>query len=230
MRTVACRTLVHILCGSAGGCAGTLLSFPADVLRTRLVAQSRTVYRGALDGTRLLYSEAGLPTFYRGLTAALLAVAPQSGLQFGLYSLSTQLLASLVTRTDQDLGEDLITVQGSLVCGALAGMATKTILYPLDVVKKRLQVSGWEEGRVGLGATPRYSSLRDCVGQIVRREGATALYKGFTPALVKAVSTTSIHFMVRRHGVSSHLTFSFQSYEWVCRVFMLKKKLRETVL
>ena len=85
--TVPCRTLVHILCGSAGGCAGTLLSFPFDVLRSRLVAQSRTVYRGALDGTRLLYSEAGLPTFYRGLTAALLAVAPQSGLQFGLYSL-----------------------------------------------------------------------------------------------------------------------------------------------
>ena len=188
--------MLHILCGSVGGCAGTLLSFPFDVLRTRLVAQSRTVYKGSLDGTRLLYSEAGLASFYKGLTAACLAVAPQSGLQFGLYSLSTQLLAGLVTRTDQTLGEDFITVQGSLVCGALAGVATKTVLYPLDVVKKRLQVSGWEEGRAGLGVTPRYSSLRQCVGQIVRQEGASALYKGFTPALIKAVSTTSIHFMV----------------------------------
>ena len=160
------------------------------------MAQSRVVYQGSLHGARLLYREAGLATFYRGFTAACLAVAPQSGLQFGLYSLSTHLLASLVTRTDLALEEDVITLQGSLVCGALAGVATKTILYPLDVVKKRLQVSGWEEGRAGLGLTPRYLSLRDCVGGIVRREGVLALYRGFTPALVKAVSTTSIHFMV----------------------------------
>ena len=190
------RALVHILCGSVGGCAGTLLSFPFDVLRTRLVAQSRPVYRGSWEGGRLLYSQGGLASFYRGLTAACLAVAPQSGLQFGLYSLATNLLASLVTRPDLALGENVITVQGSLVCGALAGVATKTILYPLDVVKKRLQVSGWSEGRAGLGQTPHYSSLRDCVAKMVRQEGGRALYKGFTPALIKAVSTTSIHFMV----------------------------------
>ena len=190
------RALVHILCGSVGGCAGTLLSFPFDVLRTRLVAQSRPVYRGSWEGGRLLYSQGGLASFYRGLTAACLAVAPQSGLQFGLYSLATNLLASLVTRPDLALGENVITVQGSLVCGALAGVATKTILYPLDVVKKRLQVSGWSEGRAGLGQTPQYSSLRDCVAKMVRQEGGRALYKGFTPALIKAVSTTSIHFMV----------------------------------
>ena len=191
------RALLHILCGSAGGCAGTLLSYPADVLRTRLVAQSRPVYRGSWDGGRLLYSEGGLLSFYRGLAAACLAVAPQSGLQFGLYSLATNLLADLVTKTDLSLGEDVITVQGSLVCGALAGLTTKTILYPLDVVKKRLQVSGWSEGRAGLGETPQYSSMRDCLARIVRTEGGRALYKGFTPALIKAVSTTSIHFMVK---------------------------------
>ena len=191
-----------MVCGSAGGCAGTLLSFPADVLRTRLVAQSRPVYRGWWQASRLLYREGGVPTFYRGITAACLAVAPQSGLQFGLYSLATNLLASFVTKTDLSLGEDIITVQGSLVCGALAGVATKTILYPLDVVKKRLQVSGWSEGRAGLGETPQYFSMRDCVVKIVRQEGGRALYKGFTPALIKAVSTTSIHFMVNLHTMT----------------------------
>ena len=41
-----------------------------------------------------------------------------------------------------DQGVTSISTQSSLVCGAMAGMATKTILYPLDVVKKRIQVSG----------------------------------------------------------------------------------------
>merc|ERR1712107_536726 len=66
---------------------------------------------------------------------------------------------------------------GSLLCGALAGVATKTILYPLDVVKKRLQVSGWSQGRAGLGETAEYSNIRQCVVSMVRQEGARSLYR-----------------------------------------------------
>ena len=40
------RPLVHFISGSAGGCAGTLASFPMDVVRTRLVAQRASVYTG----------------------------------------------------------------------------------------------------------------------------------------------------------------------------------------
>ena len=43
---IYCRPLLHFVCGSAGGCAGTLASFPWDVVRTRLVAQQASVYSG----------------------------------------------------------------------------------------------------------------------------------------------------------------------------------------
>ena len=43
---MCCRPLVHFVCGSAGGCAGTVASFPWDVVRTRLVAQQTSVYSG----------------------------------------------------------------------------------------------------------------------------------------------------------------------------------------
>ena len=88
-----------------------------------------------------LYASGGLPVFYRGFVPACLSVAPQSGLQFGLYSVLTQVLGGWALETS-DRGVTSISTQGSLTCGALAGMATKTILYPLDVVKKRMQVSG----------------------------------------------------------------------------------------
>ena len=66
-----------------------------------------------------LIRSGGVASFYRGFLPACLSVAPQSGLQFGLYSLLTQLLDTWVRRDDQRLGHGVITLQGSLVCGAL---------------------------------------------------------------------------------------------------------------
>ena len=154
-----------------------------------------------------LHASGGLRAFYRGFVPACLSVAPQSGLQFGLYSALTQAIGGWALVTS-DRGVTSICTQGSLVCGAMAGMATKTLLYPLDVVKKRMQVSGWTAGREGLGATPVYSNMRSCFLSIVRVEGARSLYKGFTPGLIKAMTTTSIHFT---------------AYEWVCKLFILKR-------
>ena len=81
----------------------------------------------------------------------------QAGLQFAFYSLLTSLISSLNsslppgssppkgsspgTREERiSTREERISMPQSLSCGGLAGLASKTLLYPLDVVKKRLQV------------------------------------------------------------------------------------------
>jgi len=203
------KLVLNFVCGGLGGCAGTVASFPFDVLRTRFVAQNSAVYTSSIQATKHLYREGGVAAFYKGLVPALLAVAPQAALQFGFYSLLTNLLDSLVTKKDEEFGAR-ITVLGSLSCGGLAGMGSKAILYPLDVVKKRLQISGWEKGRAGLGVTPVYSNMSNCFKEMLLKEGVSSLYKGFTPALIKAVSTTSLHFM---------------AYEYVCQVIIMWHKL-----
>jgi solute carrier family 25 thiamine pyrophosphate transporter 19 len=40
-----------------------------------------------------------------------------------------------------------MTILGTLASGALSGIAAKTLVYPLDVAKKRMQIQNMEEMR-----------------------------------------------------------------------------------
>ena len=82
----------------------------------------------------------------------------------------------------------------SLICGGLAGTCSKSIVYPLDVFKKKLQVQGFEEARKRFGQTTRYKGLLHCAGTIARREGLRGLYKGLSPSLLKAFCSTGLTF------------------------------------
>jgi len=195
------KPLEHFICGSLGGCVGTLTSLPFDVIRTRMVAQpeSNKMYLSVSDAARKLKSEAtGIRAFYKGLVPTLAAIGPQTGLQFGFYSLFTEMLQTLVTSHDDILNHEVMTMFGSLLCGGLAGLCSKSCVYPLDTVKKRLQISGWE-GRQGLGTTPIYQGTIHCLKDIVRREGGKGLYKGISPALLKAAVASSLNFWLYEH-------------------------------
>ena len=84
----------------------------------------------------------------------------------------------------------------SLVCGTGSGVASKMVVYPLDMAKKRLQVQGFESARKHFGATHEYSGLRSCLLQVARKEGVRGLYKGLTPGLLKAGLVAGCNFSV----------------------------------
>ena len=168
------RLLTHFVGGGLAGCAGTLASAPCDVVRTRLVAQAEPVYRSIWHAVTQLWVEGGVAAFYKGALPAVMMTAPQAALQFGFYSLFTSMLSKVPFNSSSSTS---ISIPESLSCGGLAGMASKSLLYPLDVAKKRLQVSGWGVGRVGLGETAKYTGLRQCVASLIAQEGLRGLYK-----------------------------------------------------
>jgi len=90
---------------------------------------------------------------------------------------------------------------GGLVCGSAAGVCAKVVVYPMDLVKKRLQIQGFEYGNVVVGANRKYRSFIHCMRQIVAYEGVSALYKGFGPSLLKALVTTGLHFSMYEHSL-----------------------------
>ena len=168
------RLLTHFVAGGLAGCAGTLASAPCDVVRTRLVAQAEPVYRSIWHAVIQLWGEGGVAAFYKGALPAMMMTAPQAALQFGFYSLFTSMVSKVPFNGSSSSS---ISIPESLSCGGLAGMASKSLLYPLDVAKKRLQVSGWGMGRVGLGETVKYTGLRQCVANMITKEGLRGLYK-----------------------------------------------------
>jgi len=75
-----------------------------------------------------------------------------------------------------------------LIASSVGAVIAETITLPTDVAKVRLQVQS--TGSSG----PRYTGFVDCLAKTYRAEGASALWKGLTPALLRQVNYTSLSF------------------------------------
>lgn len=71
--------------------------------------------------------------------------------------------------------------QYQFFAGAIAGISEILTMYPLDVVKTRIQL------QVGNAAQAEYSGVADCLAKIVKNEGPATLYRGISaPILMEA--------------------------------------------
>ena len=50
-------------------------------------------------------------------------------------------------------------VSESLLCGSGAGILSKMIIYPLDIIKKRLEIQGFEKARTDCGSVRHYMDI-----------------------------------------------------------------------
>ena len=78
----------------------------------------------------------------------------------------------------------------------MSGFFTKTIVYPMDTIIKRLQVQGFAEGRAEMGIAPQYRSFWHCLVTIFRDEGVrNGLFKGWLPGAIKAFPNGVVQFI-----------------------------------
>uniref|UniRef100_A0A0X3PMZ3 Mitochondrial thiamine pyrophosphate carrier n=1 Tax=Schistocephalus solidus TaxID=70667 RepID=A0A0X3PMZ3_SCHSO len=208
-----------LVCGSGAGLVSSVICQPLDVFRTRLAGQgSKKVYRGIFHGVGCIFREEGLLAFWRGLVPAFLLIVPQTALSFGIYEGVKRALkpGKSSTSDSHDLGPWL-SFPTPLV-GALAGCISKSAVYPLDVVKKRFQIVGFEEARRPFGklpnvktATPYNFKTGFVLIQLWHTEGFLGLFKGWRPSMLKA-------------GVSTGATFTFfELYKALISEVVLRK-------
>ncbi|KAF4353165.1 hypothetical protein CsatB_004685 [Cannabis sativa] len=198
--------LTPLLRLGAGACAGIIAmsaTYPMDMVRGRLTVQTEKSphqYRGIFHALSTVLREEGFRALYRGWLPSVIGVVPYVGLNFAVYeSLKDYLVKTKPFGLVNDSGELSVTTR--LACGAAAGTVGQTIAYPLDVIRRRMQMVGWKDASSivtgdGKGKPSlEYTGMVDAFRKTVRYEGFGALYKGLVPNSVKVVPSIAIAFV-----------------------------------
>ncbi|WOL08402.1 mitochondrial substrate carrier family protein B-like [Canna indica] len=181
--SVSADACVRLLGGGLAGITAASVTYPLDLVRTRLAAQTNTMYyRGISHALYAICRDEGIRGLYKGLGATLLGVGPSIAISFYVYE-------TLRSRWQSDRPHDS-AVMVSLACGSLSGIASSTATFPLDLVRRRMQLEG-AAGRSRVYTTGLLGAFR----HIVRTEGLRGLYRGILPEYYKVVPGVGIVFM-----------------------------------
>jgi len=173
--------------GATAGVVSTTATYPLDLLRTRFAAAGpEKVYPSLLTGIREISRNEGTKGFFRGLSAANLQIVPYMGLFFTAYEFFRPILSASHLPLDWMGSADGLS-------GIMASVLAKTAVYPLDTVRKRLQVQGPSRLRYVHRNIPEYKTGPfGTIRAIVIKEGVRGLYRGLTVSLVKAAPTSAV--------------------------------------
>ncbi|KAI8063190.1 mitochondrial carrier domain-containing protein [Gongronella butleri] len=145
-----------------------------------------------LSTARQMYQSQGIRAFWPGLTLGLLGVFPYQALDMGIYeTLKVTYLQYMKQQATGRPGED--TQPNILVlwsCGMVSGCIGATSVYPLNMIRTRLQAQGTP------GHPYRYTSAFDAASKTYQIDGVKGFYRGLGPTLFKVVPSVSISYAV----------------------------------
>mmetsp|Transcript_18608 Transcript_18608/g.52398 ORF Transcript_18608/g.52398 Transcript_18608/m.52398 type:complete len:290 (-) Transcript_18608:34-903(-) len=182
-----------LFAGGFSALPATAIMVPAERVKVLLQVQGQAEgppkYKGALDCGSKVFKAEGIGGLYRGTALTLMRDIPGSMAYYGAYEIIRN---QLVT-------EGQLSPGATLMAGGMAGICNWLVALPQDTLKSRLQTA--PPGKYPGG-------LRQVFKELVREEGATALYKGLGPALLRAFPANAACFFGMEVGRS------FLNYVW----------------
>ncbi|KAF2965383.1 hypothetical protein GQX73_g8207 [Xylaria multiplex] len=169
--------------GAAAGAMATATTYPLDLLRTRFAAQGNDrVYTSLRRAIWEIRRDEGIKGFFRGLSPGLAQIIPLMGIFFAIYETVRLPLGRL----------DLPWGSGDATAGVLASIVAKTAVFPLDLVRKRIQVQGPTRSLYIHRNIPEYAGTIRTMQQILKQEKVRGLYRGLTVSLMKAAPASAV--------------------------------------
>ncbi|KAF7175634.1 hypothetical protein CNMCM7691_009199 [Aspergillus felis] len=177
-------SLESFVSGAVAGGLATASTYPLDLLRTRFAAQgTERIYTSLLGSVQDIARNEGPAGFFRGCSAAVVQIVPYMGLFFTTYESLRPVLSGL---------ENMPFGSGDAAAGVIASVLAKTGVFPLDLVRKRLQVQGPTRTQYVHRNIPEYRGVSSTIAMIVRTQGVRGLYRGLTVSLIKAAPASAI--------------------------------------
>ncbi|KVH98099.1 hypothetical protein Ccrd_023679 [Cynara cardunculus var. scolymus] len=168
----------YLIAGGVAGAASRTATAPLDRLKVLLQVQTSNASIG--PAIKSIWKEGGILSFFRGNGLNVVKVAPESAIKFYTY----EMFKDFIGGGDKD---DIGT-SGRLLAGGMAGAVAQTAIYPMDLVKTRLQTHVCDGGKV--------PSLGKLSKDIWVHEGPRAFYKGIIPSLLGIIPYAGIDLAV----------------------------------
>ncbi|KAH8549092.1 mitochondrial carrier protein [Umbelopsis sp. PMI_123] len=147
--------------------------------------------------------------FYRGFVPTLAGMVPYAGVSFLTYSSVTNLCRhnpsvtqytlkpfgfdpsspNLTPEQQKRLDKPILKTWAELFCGGVAGVVAQTSSYPLEVVRRRMQVGG-------LLNPNQFVGFWDTVHDIYRVKGFKGFYVGLSIGYLKVTPMVAVSFAV----------------------------------
>ncbi|KAI8596629.1 mitochondrial carrier domain-containing protein [Dissophora ornata] len=189
---------VSLPVSSTTGSASSLLS---TVSQAQAVAEAAISRKPCIRSVaREMWQRAGLRGFYRGLGPSLVGIFPYAAIDLSVFeTLKFGYMRWKAGVHEGDEGSEEKSLERPsvfvlLACGTISGSVGATSVYPLSLVRTRLQAQG----------TPQhpqtYTSTLDVFRKTFEQEGVRGFYKGMVPTLTKVVPAVSISYVVYEYS------------------------------
>jgi solute carrier family 25 phosphate transporter 23/24/25/41 len=186
----------RFLAGGIGGITSQLSIYPIETLKTQMMSNTGEQKRTLLEAARHLYKLGGARAYYRGLTIGLVGVFPYSAIDMSTFEGLKLAYLRSTNRYSEDPSDPSASEPGILALlafGSISGSVGATSVYPLNLVRTRLQASG------SSGHPQKYTGVWDVALKTFERDGWRGFYRGLFPTLAKVVPSVSISYVVYEH-------------------------------
>jgi solute carrier family 25 carnitine/acylcarnitine transporter 20/29 len=203
------------LAGAIGGLATWVVSTPTELVKCRAQMSTSASTASSWGITKNILRTEGLRGLYFGGIVTALRDSIGYGFYFWSYVLSTRSLKSRFGNETNSTAQEAAQV---LLCGGLAGVITWASIFPLDMIKTRVQtqisISRYAaEGEPLIASTPqRRLGAIEIAQNAYRAEGMRVFFRGLGVCSIRAFIVNAAQWAV---------------YEWIMRELDPKRRFLE---
>lgn len=163
------NTIKTFVASFTGGSLATIITYPLETMRSRFGLQVKhSRYQGFLHAFRTT----PIKHWYQGLGVCMTGFPVFNALSFTVF----HKLPPIDHETDR------------IIRGGIAGMTAVTVTYPTDLLRRRMQMQGFDS------SVPRYTSTMDAIKQILWEQGIRGMYRGLGVCYLKLFPASGIQF------------------------------------